>query len=321
MKNSNPRKPTVQRRIAVIVCTIRGRATLAALLNSICRCNTIPAVLVIVDASSHQTAENLDYDSFGGAGFKVIRIDSSRGLPHQRNNGLEFVVSQEEFRDCDIFSFLDDDVEVGQNYFEELVRCFDSFHDLVCVGATDSESQLRDNPSLALRLAMVTSRSCGKVLTSGFATLPKSDTVLSSSEWVPGFAFSFRRSVFQSHRFDDRILFYGEDLEFQLRISQLGRIGISNRLHVSHRQSPLLRDSIRDHWSFTDGFRWSMTKRFPGRVKKSAVIWSTIALMILEAGRFVRHGAHRPPYELLGHLDFFRRLVSFSEVEKIREEL
>jgi hypothetical protein len=64
-----------------------------------------------------------------------------------------------------------------------------------------------------------------------------------------------------------------------------------------------------------------MTKRFPGRVKKSAVIWSTIALMILEAGRFVRHGAHRPPYELLGHLDFFRRLVSFSEVEKIREEL
>ena len=289
------------------------------LMKSIQECSSVPAVVVIVDASAEYTVGQILIEQIADISLKIIRIGSAPGLPHQRNIGIEFVLSRIEYQNCDIFAFLDDDVEVSSNYFEELITCFDSTKELIGVGATDISPERPRHVHLALRLALVTSRRSGKVLCSGFATLPESDTSLSETDWVPGFAVSFRRPVFESHRFSERIAFYGEDLEFQLRISHLGKLAVSNRLRVTHKQSPLSRDTIRDHWSFSDGFRWSMAEQFPNRIKKSAVIWSTLSLMFFEIVRFICSGAQSPPAELLGHCDFLRRLISQVEVEKLRE--
>lgn len=307
----------IQTRVAVIVCT-RGRPSLANLLQSIQECRPVPAVVIVVDASPGRIPGLTLTEDAGEIPIKFIRVGSDPGLPHQRNVGVEFLLSRDDFRNCDILSFLDDDVEVSSNYFGELARCFDLEEKLITVGAVDDGQKNIQISHVALRLALVTSRRNGKVLSSGFATPPIADAFLSETEWVPGFAVSFRRYLFETYRFDDQISFYGEDLEFQLRISHLGKIAISNRLRVIHRQSPLSRDSIRDHWSYSDGFRWSMVHRFPCRVKRLAVIWSTLCLMLLEAVRFIRKGTSGGPAELLGHCDFFCRLLSFRQVEKIR---
>jgi len=318
IEESTPNSVNVETRVAVIVCT-RGRPSLDNLLQSIRICQPVPSVVVVVDASIGQTPGQTSIEHSGGTPMRIIRVGATPGLPHQRNIGVDFILSREEFCDCDIVSFLDDDVEVSPNYFNELTRCFDFKEDLIGVGAVDDGQVQVQNTRLVFRLMLVTSRHRGKVLSSGFATLPSAVAFLSESEWVPGFAMSFRRYVFETNQFDHRISFYGEDLEFQLRIAHLGKIAISSSLRVRHKQSPLSRDSIRDHWSYSDGFRWSMAYRFPHRVTSFAVIWSTMGLMLLEVARFARSGARRRPSELLGHYDFLCRLMSKKEVEKLRK--
>jgi len=103
-----------------------------------------------------------------------------------------------------------------------------------------------------------------------------------------------------------------------LRIRHRGLIAISSRLRVKHKQSSVSRDSIRDHWSFSDGFRWSLTMRFPNRVKKWAVVWSIFALVCMEAARYFRSGDRQYLSAMQGHLDFLRRLIMRKDVEKLR---
>jgi len=315
--SSNPQR--VEDRVAAIICT-RGRPSLDDLMRSICECHAVPQIVIVVDASANQTPGDLSIEQFDNELLKIIRIGATPGLPHQRNIGIEFVLESLEYRHCDILAFLDDDVEVSPNYFENLISCFDSAKNVICLGSVDVQHKEQRQSPLALRLALVSSVVDGKLLMSGFATLPPSNTHLSETEWVPGFAVSFRRSILENNRFDSRIAFYGEDLEFQLRIGHLGKIAVSNRLRVTHRQSPLSRDSTRDHWGYSDGFRWSMAERFPKRVKKFAVIWSTLALMTFEMVRYIQSKGRRPPLELLGHCDFLLRLVSSAEVQKLRSQ-
>lgn len=309
--------PNVLKRVAVVICT-KDRPSIAALMESIGRCPMGPKGVVVVDASTGQTPGHVSIERKFGTRIPVFRIGSDAGLPHQRNIGISFVFSQTEFQDCDVISFLDDDVEVSPDYFDELVKCFDTDENLICVGAVDDALREKRRVRLALRIALVDAKSRGKLLRSGFATLPSASGHLIATDWVPGLAMSFRRHLFNSHRFDERIAFYGEDLEFQLRIGHLGKIAISSQLHVVHNQSLLSRDSLRDHWSYSDGFRWSLTDKFPNRVRKSAVLWSVLALMVLESARFIVGLPCRVPDAFLGHSDFLRRLVMRSEVEKLR---
>jgi len=274
--------------------------------------------VVVVDASPSPVIDRTWNETQFSNDLKVVRIQTSPGLPHQRNIGIDYILSEPEYHECDIVTFLDDDVVVAEDFFEQLITAFNSEKNLVCLGAVSDLHNTHHKSPLILRVAKVSSRKPGEVLSSGFATPPVANSGLTKSHWVPGLAMSFRKMVFQSHRFNERIAFYGEDLEFQLRISHLGTTAISSRLRVTHRQSPLMRDAVRESWAYSDGFRWSLASNFPKKVKKKTVLWAIAWLLILESLAFLRYRNRSHLEAVFGHSDFLCRLFRGEEVEKLR---
>lgn len=310
--------PVVLERLGLIVCTRDRTASLVALLDSIAACGAVPKVIVVVDSNLIDATALAVASRELAEPSVILYLRSKPGLPYQRNLGVAEIINSPEFRSCEVLAFLDDDVEVFETYFSNLLGLFDDYPNVIGIGGIDGHGPTPVGKSLLLRAAMVTSRKDGVVLPSGFATLPNSSEYFVRTEWFPGFAMAFRRKVFESHRFDDRLAFYGEDLEFQLRIRGLGDLMVCNRLQVRHKAAPTSRDSIRDKWSYSDGFRWALSRRSDNHVNGTAVIYSTVCLLIVELLRFLVTCEEDYKLACWGHVDFLSRLIRREEVQKLR---
>lgn len=304
--------------MGLVICTRDRTASLIELLDSIVSCRAIPQIVVVVDSNpTDATALAIVHrESTYPAVIQYLR--STPGLPYQRNLGVVEIINSPKFNPCDIIAFLDDDVEVSETYFSNLLDLFDEYPKVIGIGGIDQNSPKSVGKSLLVRAAMVASHKFGVVLSSGFATLPDSSKRAVRTEWFPGFAMAFRRTVLESHRFDDQLAFYGEDLEFQLRIRRIGELMVSNCLQVRHKAAPTSRDSIRDKWSYSDGFRWALSRRLDNHVSSTAVLYSTACLLTIECLRYLLTWRHEYKLAFLGHVDFLSRLIRGEEVQKLR---
>lgn len=304
--------------IGLVICTRDRTTSLLELLSSIAMCNPCPKVAVIVDSNRTSRTADAVAQIQRALPFTLKYLSSASGLPHQRNIGITFLLNSPEATSCDLFAFLDDDVEIAENYFAVLHELFEQFQSTIGVGAANHMYQTCTPQSIALRIALADSRRPGHILRSGFATLPDYSREVGETAWFPGFAMTFRRSVFQRHLFDSELAFYGEDLEFLIRAGTLGQLLVSNRLEVRHKADESDRDSIRDKWSYSDGFRWALSRRTDNQVCSVLVLYSTLFLLVLECigYSYTRDAQHKLAAK--GHLDFFFRLIRGREVQKLR---
>ena len=317
----NQLSPVVLERLALIVCTRDRTTSLIDLLNSIASCGEAPKVVVIVDSNSTDVTAHA-ISQRGSAGLIAIQyLRSEPGLPYQRNLGIAAIIESPKFRSCEVIAFLDDDVEVSEAYFSNLLNLFDEYPKAIGIGGIDLDSPKLANESLWLRAALVSSHKFGAVLSSGCTTPPDPSARIVRTDWFPGFAMAFRRTVFENHFFNDHIAFYGEDLEFQLRIRSFGDFIVSNRLFVRHKNDPTSRDSIRDKWSYSDGFRWALSRRADNRVSSIAVLYSTLCLLAFECVRYLLTRRHESKLAFMGHVDFLSRLIRGKEVQKLRPNI
>jgi GT2 family glycosyltransferase len=150
----------------------------------------------------------------------------------------------------------------------------------------------------------------GTLLKSGLVTPPQPNEILRSVDFVPGFSMLIPFKLLSVCKFDSSIRMYGEDLEFQLRLRELGQIAVSDSLALHHRQSPLNRDSMAQITFESDLFRWRLALEFPERVTKFRVLLATCILAFGQAivGIFFRKPDLR--YGAVGHLRF---LISSKE--------
>lgn len=310
--------PITLERLGLVVCTRDRTAFLVELLDSIASCRAVPKVVIVVDSSSTDATALaiMHRESADSAVIQYLR--STPGLPFQRNLGVAEIIKSPKFHSCEVIAFLDDDVEVSDTYFSNLIDLFDEYPKVIGIGGIDQNGPRSVGKSFLVRAAMVTSHKFGAVLSSGFATLPDSSKRIVMTEWFPGFAMAFRRTVLESHRFNDHLAFYGEDLEFQLRIRSFGELMVSNCLHVRHKAAPTSRDSIRDSWSYSDGFRWAISRRLDNHVSSTAVLYSTACLLITEFLRYLLTWRHEYKLAFWGHVDFLSRLIRGKEVQKLR---
>ena len=107
------------KKIALVICTYQRPKALATLLGSVERQSFYPDQILIIDGSIDDTTAihfrkgtipNLEY-------YKVSA--SQRGLTKQRNFGVERVK-----QGIDYISFLDDDVVLEPNYFQQILDAF-----------------------------------------------------------------------------------------------------------------------------------------------------------------------------------------------------
>lgn len=125
-------------KLSVIIPTLKRPNAVCKLLDSIVNQTLQPDEIIVVDASDdHYTEISIQKKKYK-LPIKYYRVDKpNKGSAQQRNFGINLVAP-----DIDIIGFLDDDLVLEKDYFENIVNTYLRRPDAVGVGGVD----LKDNP-------------------------------------------------------------------------------------------------------------------------------------------------------------------------------
>ena len=261
--------------ISLIVCTRNRPNRIRALLTSIAGQIDELNHVVIVDSSTDHATEQLVHD-FGGQNLVYCR--SKAGLPYQRNVGIDFICHGADVPT--VIAFLDDDITVPVDYFKNVALEFGANPNALAICGFDTNLK-PPRSSWGRRLfGLREDDDFGRVLNSGIAIPVYEIEKLTRVDWAPGHSLNVRADVFNKIKFDPSIRMYGEDVDFCLRLGQLGPIYISPLLGVSHNPEPSGRDGTSAAEAFNAGFRYSLATTHPGKVSKAMVLVSSVALCL-----------------------------------------
>ena len=255
-------------KLALIICTYNRQKSIARLLVSIESQNLLPDEIIVVDGS-HQKDETLADNNFKVPLTYYHVSESDRGLTKQRNLGLSKVSA-----DIDVVCFLDDDVILDRNYFQELIKTFELDHDTIGVGGYitnevnwNKNSGQRESLNrgqfyfdgfyrqLPLRFKLRKALGLMPVVLPG--KMPKFGHGLSVSflppsgkvypvEMLMGGVAAYKKSLFDKIQFSEFFQGYGlyEDADFSLRAAQLGKLYINTNAQLEHHHEPAGRPNM-----------------------------------------------------------------------------
>lgn len=302
---------------ALIICTKSRHQLIDRWLNDLEILTQGPSLVVIVDSNSSQQTFEIVKKHKTQSKLHIEYVHSESGLPLQRNNGIEYLLNNFSAELPEVVHFLDDDVSVQSDYFSTINNLFDEFSNMIAVGGFDKNTNMRHSNNRLRQLLLLGSHHTGVVLRSGIGIPPLPQSRAEIAEWLPGLSQSFRFKIFSQVRFDSKMYFYGEDIDFYLRIHDLGGIICSNLLPVKHSHEPSDRDEISKSTMYFDGSRWSLANKYPYAISRWAVVLSTTVLLIgeLMLGLLGRGKNH---FNIaLGHICFFRNILLRRSVEKV----
>ena len=243
---------------SLIICTYQRPLSLVRLLKSICEQRCYPSEILIIDGSfDENTKQILELEFFENLHYFKVS-EQERGLTKQRNFGISKVASTSE-----VICFLDDDTLLEPTYFEELLQTYSLYPEALGAGGyitneviwtkTDKDYvpklnefvfdnyKRKDGSRFVLRKKLgldsdappgfSTSFSHGRSV--GF--LPPSGKIY-EVEQVMGGVSSFRKKVFDSHRFSTYFEGYGlyEDADFSIRVAKTGKLYLNTNAKLEH---------------------------------------------------------------------------------------
>ena len=259
---------------ALIICTRNRHKILKATLSKL-QAVHLPEIIVVVDSSDTDEAEAVIRASW--LSDRIIYLHSERGLPHQRNIGIMYLRSL-GLADIDFVSFLDDDVIPSSDYFLNCRALFQEAKDAVCIGGFDVKLETT-RPKRVARILGLIPKLSGGIAKSGLTSVAIPKARLCEVDWVPGGMQNLSWEVVANCLFDGRIEFFGEDVEMHLRISKRGRIFASNALAVEHLSVQVDKPSHFEQKLCQSKFRWWLAGQYPERVKRTMVVFGSMALI------------------------------------------
>lgn len=270
-------------KISLIIPTKDRPEELTRLLRTLFRQTRKPDELLIIDDGS------LDFswlrNLIGDRMIMTYRKKDKPGLTRSRNLGIEIASG-------DIICFLDDDVEIADNYFESVEKAF--LHDtekkvggVASYVVFEKKTALRYMKNFFERLALLRGRPGSVLSTTANTYVEKKPKAVVSVDWLPGCAMSFRKEVFAKHTFDTYFTEYGlgEDLEFTMRIKKAGwRLLVTPFTHVYHHHAPASRIAERRlGYMMVHNHRYIFEKHIPQTAwNKFKFGWSVLGMMKLE---------------------------------------
>ena len=240
--------PGALRGASLVVATYKRPAEVKQLLvtllsNVDTRRPDTPDEVVIVDGSptAELGEELLRWATGRHLPFDLGYVRSPAGLTRQRNVGID--ASRGEY----VF-FLDDDSEPLPGYFREMYRVFaqDAERRVGALGGAVLNEMDKPIPrrwQWRLRLGLTPRVEPMTYHASGTSTpkgLMKRFHGVRPVDVLPGCAFTFRREVFNRHRFSGFFYGYsqGEDLEMSLRVRRDWKVLCCGDAHLLHHSAP-----------------------------------------------------------------------------------
>lgn len=288
---------------SLIVCTYQRAEALNRLLASVAIQTTYPDEILIIDGSkdletqqsiSSQTIRNLKY-------FKVEEKD--RGLTRQRNFGIEKLNPKSE-----ITCFLDDDVVLEPDYFEQILQTFHEKPNAVGVGGyiinevawefDQNEPragwfgfdgyQRKEGSRFRLRTLFGLQPDAAPGFMPDFghgrsiSFLPPSGKTCPVEQLMGGVA-AYRKTLFEKLSFSSYFEGYGlyEDADFSLRASKLGSLWINTRAQLSHYHDPSGRPDLYKYGKMVIRNGWYVWRvKYPNPNLKARFKWNATALLL-----------------------------------------
>ena len=330
--------------LSLVICTYQRPNELSRLLESLNDQIVMPDEILVVDGSMDDRTEESVARVKDDLRSKVIYFrvnDVERGLTRQRNVGVKHATG-------DIVAFLDDDTIPCQNYFTEILSCFERHPDAVGIGGLITneiewcladlnkkprfdkfrlgEWERRDDFRWRIRkpfgLDSTLPPGWMPPFGHGRSSVYPPDGNDHHVEFIMGGASAWQSSIFLKHQFSILFERYGlyEDLEFCIRASRMGSIYLCTRARLEHYHAPAGRPNpfqygemvIRNGW-----YVWRQRWHYPSW--KDQIKWWMINFL-LAVLRFVDPRNHGTMEALGRFWGMFTLLWYVPAIEPINME-
>ncbi|KAF2334194.1 glycosyltransferase family 2 protein [Flavobacterium ginsenosidimutans] len=293
-------------KFSLIICTYMRPKSLLELLLSIKLQSVYPNEILIVDGSlDKETAKILSEHNFKNLEYFSVS-DEHRGLTRQRNFGISKTAL-----DSEIVCFLDDDTVLESNYFAEVIKTFQSNHEIIGVGGVAINENkwqpqeinvsynkrkyylfekyaykegLRNVARNYLRLSSnlgpgkMPNYSHGR--TCGFPLTGKTYEV----DLLIGMSMAFRKSVLDKIKFSKFFEGYGlyEDADFSLRALQFGKNMVNTNARLSHFHAPSGRPNKYKYGKMVVRNGWYVWRvKNPNPILNDRLKWNAITFLLI----------------------------------------
>ncbi len=290
----------------LLITTLNRPQELRRCLASVLEQDLLPEELVLVDASQGAPPAPLT-EEFDNVGVRVEVIASAPGRTHQLNLGIAACTG-------DPVIVVDDDVVLEPGFVRAIVTAFErGGPNLGAVQGLMLNHVLRPWPARALRALFLQTRHTrsapGRVLASGYYTLPVRPTRPVPADVVPLTATGYRRHVLREFPLDEALAGYAlkEDIDLSYRVSRRYRVLVDPAARFLHLKTPTARIAVREKSAMhvVNNF-WFFSKHLRGPlVHDLAFAWAMAGRLLAEAARSL---VKRDPAFALGTLDGLREV-------------
>ncbi|WP_026839453.1 glycosyltransferase family 2 protein [Gillisia sp. JM1] len=292
-------------KFSLIICTYQRPDALINLMDSIQVQYLVPDEILIIDSSPNNNSKNL-LEKKNYYGLKYFKVgEEFRGLTKQRNYGIHKVAETSE-----IVCFLDDDIVLTPEYFENIMESYKFFPNALGVGGYILDEvqwkrwtgeadllfdefkidgyirKLGSRNMLRKRLGLLSDQPPGfmPVFSNGLSIgfLPPSHKTYLVEFFMGGVA-SYRKELFQKINFSTYFEGYGlyEDMDFCLRVSKLGQLYVNTTAQLYHYHEKGGRPNqftygkmvIRNGW-----YVWRV--KYPNPTFEAKFKWHSIAFLL-----------------------------------------
>ena len=223
--------------ISVVIPTFNRKEDLEITLRSFIRNIKQLEEVLIIDQSPNKKTKNL-IDSLKNKKIKYYR-SSVTSLTMARNFGVSNISGTSK-----IIIFLDDDVSLEKDYFQNIIQVFNSHPQSLGVSGyylpADNTTTIEQKLRKIFFIEHLEENSC-KVLSAYCAVYPSTLNRTIDAHWLPGFNMAFKKEVFEKELFDENLSKYalGEDFDFSYRIYKRygGRLFLTPKAKLTHRVS------------------------------------------------------------------------------------
>lgn len=291
------------KQFTLIVCTYMREKPLLKLLQSVSEQTLYPNDLLIIDGSTNaDTKISLEKNAFKNLRYFKVD-DENRGLTKQRNYGINLVDDSSE-----IICFLDDDIVLTPQYFENLIETYTNYPDALAVGGyiineVEWEERPKDKNTTKFyydgwarnepsRFKLRTKFKLQPDANPGFLPtfahgrsigfLPPSGKIYQVEQLMGGVS-SYKASVFKNLKFSTYFEGYGlyEDADFSIRLAKTGSIYINTKAQLNHYHDDSGRPNqyrygkmvIRNGW-----YVWRV--KWPKPTVKAKIKWHATAFLL-----------------------------------------
>ena len=306
---------------SLVICTYMRPQPLLRLLKSVKTQTLSPNEILIIDGSTNiETEQILKVKPFNNLKYFKVNNDQ-RGLTRQRNFGIQQISN-----DSEIICFLDDDIILEENYFEELISTYKIHQNALAVGGyitnevnwTKSDGSnnssnfyydgwMRKEPSrfkLRRKFGLLPDANPGFLPSfshgRSIGFLPPSGKIY-EVELIMGGVSSYKKAIFNELQFAAFFEGYGlyEDADFSLRLAKRGKLYINTAARLEHHHDAQGRPNKYQYGKMVARNGWYVWRvKYPKPGLKDRIKWNLTFILLMKL-RFLNIVTTKNRYEAL----------------------